>query len=597
MHVPFGAYRRLLFGYLGPQWVRVLGLGVLLLSGIGLQLLNPQVIRYFLDTAQAGGATAALLFAALVFIAVAVLQQLCSLATVYMGEHVGWTATNRLRADLARHCLRLDLSFHKTHTPGALIERVDGDVTALANFFSQFVVSVLGNGLLIGGVLLLLFREDWRVGLGLTAYALLAFVALGAVQNLAVTRWATEREARTEQFSFLEERINGMEEIRANGAEAYTLRRLYLLMRQMLRSNRSARLFSNIAFLLTNCLAIIGYAVGLALGAYLYSQGQVSIGTAFLIVYYVGMLATPLENIRAQLADLQQATVSVGRVSDLFHRTPQVREQVQATLPTGPLAVSFANVSFAYADALETVAGAPEQASDRPASLVLNNISFTLEPGRVLGLLGHTGSGKTTLTRLLFRLYDPTAGAVQLGGVDLRSIALADLRARVGVVTQDVQLFHASIRDNLTFFDRRIGTAQIERALRELDLWEWVQALPAGLDTQLASGGQGLSAGEAQLLAFARVYLKDPGLVILDEASARLDPATERLLERAIDRLLHGRSGIIIAHRLQTVQRVDEIMILEQGRVREHGPRAVLARNPESRFAQLLQTGLEEVLQ
>ncbi len=164
------------------------------------------------------------------------------------------------------------------------------------------------------------------------------------------------------------------------------------------------------------------------------------------------------------------------------------------------------------------------------------------------------------------------------------------------MVTQDVQLFHASVRDNLTFFDRRISDAQIEQVLRDLELWSWIQALPQGLETQLASGGQSLSAGEAQLLAFARVFLKDPGLVILDEASSRLDPATERLLERAVDRLLRDRTGIVIAHRLQTVQRADEIMILEHGEIVEYGPRAELARNPASRFYSLLQTGLEEVL-
>ncbi len=164
------------------------------------------------------------------------------------------------------------------------------------------------------------------------------------------------------------------------------------------------------------------------------------------------------------------------------------------------------------------------------------------------------------------------------------------------MVTQDVQLFHASVHDNLTFFNRSINDAQIKQVLRELELWPWVESLPRGLQTQLASGGQSLSAGEAQLLAFARVFLKNPGLIILDEASSRLDPATERLLERAVDRLLRDRTGIVIAHRLQTVQRADEIMILEHGRIIEYGPRAELARNPDSRFYRLLQTGLEEVL-
>jgi len=175
-------------------------------------------------------------------------------------------------------------------------------------------------------------------------------------------------------------------------------------------------------------------------------------------------------------------------------------------------------------------------------------------------------------------------------------VALEDLRNHIGMVTQDVQLFHASIRDNLTFFNRSISDERIAQALKELDRWQWLQSLPQGLDTRLGAGGQGLSAGEAQLLAFARVFLKHPGLVILDEASSRLDPLTERLLERAVNRLLAGRTGIVIAHSLQTVQRAGDIMILEHGRIVEYGPRITLVNDPNSRFYRLLQTGLEEVL-
>ncbi len=174
--------------------------------------------------------------------------------------------------------------------------------------------------------------------------------------------------------------------------------------------------------------------------------------------------------------------------------------------------------------------------------------------------------------------------------------ASSDLRRHIGMVTQDVQLFAATVRDNLTLFDPDIPDARVLEVLRDLGLYGWFQSLPSGLDTELGSAGGGLSAGQAQLLAFARVFLKDPGLVILDEASSRLDPATEQLIERAVDKLLRGRTGIIIAHRLPTVQRADEIVILEEGEILERGPRALLASDPDSHFAHLLRTGLEEVL-
>jgi ATP-binding cassette subfamily B protein len=226
--------------------------------------------------------------------------------------------------------------------------------------------------------------------------------------------------------------------------------------------------------------------------------------------------------------------------------------------------------------------------------VVLHDVSFTLEPGRVLGLLGRTGSGKTTIARLLFRLYDPLAGEVRVGGVDPRHARLGALRARIGLVTQDVQLFEASLRDNLTFFDPAIEDEHLLGVLETLGLKSWLERLPQGLGTMISRSS--LSAGEAQLLALARVFIKDPGLVILDEASSRLDPATEALLERALNKLLEGRTAIIIAHRLQTVERADEILILDDGRILEHGSRRRLAADPESRFATLRRAGLGEVL-
>ena len=232
------------------------------------------------------------------------------------------------------------------------------------------------------------------------------------------------------------------------------------------------------------------------------------------------------------------------------------------------------------------------------ATLALDGVSLQIAPGEIVGVLGRTGSGKSTLTRVLFRLFDPQAGVIRLGGIDTRSVGLADLRTRIALVTQEVQLFDASIRDNLALFNRAITDAQIEAALHVLGLWEWVQArVNEGQGgAALAQKLGGLSAGEGQLLAFARAFLKDPGLVVLDEASSRLDPGTEQLLDHAVSRLMTGRTGIIIAHRLRTVQKADSIVIFEHGRVVEYGRREALARDPNTRFYKLLQTGLDDLL-
>jgi ATP-binding cassette subfamily B protein len=572
----------LLARYLRPLRAQVSLLAALLALGIALQLANPQILRDFLDRATSGGDPGTLALSAGVYILVALATQVLGVAAVYVGENIGWGATNALRADLAEHCLRLDLTFHKTRTPGELIERIDGDITALANFFSQMIIDVAGNAVLMLGVLVLLYREDWRLGLGLSAFALFALTVLVRLRSVAVPYFAALRQTIAAFYGFLGEHLAGTEDVRANGASGYVLHRLHVHLRAWLPVLMRARLAGTALSLGTIAVFTVGHALAFALGATLYLQGAITIGTVYLIFNYTELLRQPIERIRMRLQELQEADAGIARIEELLRARPALVDGDGPAVPAGALSVACERVSFAYD------VGAPDER-------VLHEIDFRLEAGEVLGLLGRTGSGKTTLARLLLRLYDPTAGAIALGGVPIRGDRLADLRRRVGLVTQDVQLFHASVRDNLTFFDPDIPDARVLAALDDLGLAPWLAALPAGLDTPLEGSG-GLSAGEAQLLALARVFLKDPGLVILDEASARLDPATEQLIERAMTRLLAGRTGIIIAHRLGTVQRADRIMILDGGRIAEHGRRVDLARDPGSRFAQLLRTGLAEVL-
>jgi ATP-binding cassette subfamily B protein len=574
----FREHARFLVRYLRPQSSTVALLAVLLLASIGLQLLGPQLLSRFIDAVRGGVAMSDLIRTALLFLAVACVGQVISALAVYASENVGWTATNQVRSDLAMHCLRLDLSFHNAKTPGELIERIDGDVTNLSRFFSQFAIRVLGNLLLLIGVLVLLFRVNRTVGIAYVAFTVFALLALRQLLVIAVPFWKQARQAAAILIGFLEERLSGTEDIRSSGAVAYVMRRYYQSVRDLLARSRSAWTMGTLMWASTAALLAVGNALAFGLGSSLFRAGAITIGTVYLLFHYTEMLRRPLEQITREMQELQRASASIGRVGELFALRSSTADGTR-TLPAGALSVALEDVSFGYAD----------------DELVLHGISFQLQPRRVLGLLGRTGSGKTTIGRLLVRLYDPSAGAIVLGGADVRELQLADLRRRVGIVTQDVQLFHASVRDNLTFFDDRIADEVILDVLDRLGLYRWYRALPQGLDTVLASRG-GLSAGEAQLLAFARVFFKDPGLVIMDEASSRLDPATEALIERAVDVLLADRTAIIIAHRLKTVRRADEIMIIDDGRVAEYGERAALERDPGSRFAGLMRTGLEEVL-
>jgi len=583
--VLYTPYRHLLGAYLGPLWPRVVALAFLLGGLIGLDLLRPRIVRYFIDTAQAGGALAALSGAALLYLGVALLTQAVAVAEGYNAENLGWRTTNALRGDLVERCLELDLSFHNARTPGELIERCDGDVTILANFFSRFVLQVVGNGLLLLGILGLLYREDSRLGLIMLGFSAVALVVMTAFRGAGARYAQASRQATAGLFGFLEERLSGLPDIQSAGAGAYVLRGLSHHLHATIQWGRGSFIVGSLLGGATSLVFTAASAAALALSAYLFRSGAMSLGTVYLVFQYTTMARAPLGEVTRQARDFQRAAASVARVGELLATPRRVADGPGADLPPGALAVEFRAVSFAYP---------PAPASAAPTEPVLRDLSFQLTPGRVLGLLGRTGSGKTTLSRLVCRLYDPTAGAVLLGGVDLRQPHLASLRGRVGLVTQEIQLFAATVRDNLTLFDPTIPDARLLQALDGLGLSAWYAALPAGLDTPLAPGG-GLSAGEAQLLAFARVFLQDPDVVILDEASSRLDPATEALIGRAVDRLLAGRTAIVIAHRLSTVARADEIMILEAGRILEHGVRQTLAADPTSRFAGLLRAGLTEL--
>lgn len=568
-------YWRLLAVYLKPQWKLAGLLALLLLTSTGLQLVSPLILRQFIDRALEGTTLETLLLIAGLYIGFAILLQVIKLFETWSAEYVGWTATNNLRADLARHVLGLDMSFHNAHTPGGLIERVDGDVFLLGNFFSRFIINVLGNVLLTIGVIVLLSRIDWRIGLTVGLFAGITIATLMIFGRFTSRRFAAAREASAELMGFLEERIGGTEDVRASGATAYVMRRNDEYARAHYQRHKSAMILGSASFSTSNLLTVIGMTLSLAVAATLYRDGAITLGTVFVVFQFTQLLVQPVEEISRQLRDLQQATASIGRIRELQRIEPTIVDGPGTALPPGPLAVDFDDVTFGYG----------------PDEPTLHDVSFHLAPRQVLGIVGRTGSGKSTITRLLFRLYDPGQGAIRLSGVDLRECALTDIRSRVALVTQEIQLFRATVRDNLTLFDRSIPDARIEEALVRLGLDTWRAGLEDGLDTMLASGGGGVSAGEAQLLAFARVFLRDPDVVILDEASSRLDPSTEARLEHAIDILFEGRTAIVIAHRLATVQRAGEVLVMADGRIVEHGGREALAGDPASRFAEMLRAG------
>ena len=567
--------------YLKPYPWRVVVVATFFLVGIGTALAGPQVIRHFIDTAQGQGEFSRLYVAALLFLAVGVADRLISILTTYFATDLAWRTTNQLRSDLLVHLLRLPTVFHSSHTPGELVERIDGDIGTLGNFFSRFGLSVLQSGFVLVGVLVLLFIEDWRVALTLIGFGSV-FIAVSAVgQKMVVPFWRAERQASAEFSGFIGESLADVHELRTVGGTPYMIRRFHETLRKWFRSELMANVTSRFAVGANFIIASAAFAGALGTGAYLFQRGEITIGTVYLIIHYLALVIGPLWDVSNQIEDLQRSTASVQRVRELLETKVGIRDGQGDTIPKGAVAVEFDKVSFAY----------------RPEVEVLRDVSFRLEPGETLGLLGRSGSGKSTISRVLFRLFDADAGRVLVGGVDVRDARLAELRGRIGLVTQEVQLFQASVRDNLTLFDRSSADDQrILEVVNELELGSWLSSLPNGLDSELPPGGGDLSAGESQLLAFGRVFLRQPDVVILDEAWSRLDPITEGLIEDSVLKLLKNRTAIVIAHRLATLDLVDKVMIVEAGEIQEYGDREVLASDKGSRYSRLLQTGLDEVL-
>jgi len=568
-------YLDLLTAYLGPQRGRVAALFVLLATSIGLQMLAPQLLRELIDSAQNDSAENNLSALALVFLLVVLVKQALAPLTSWVSDTVAWTATNALREDLMLRCLQLDLSFHNLHTPGQLIERIDGDTSALSSFFSQFVIRMLGSALILLGTLIILLLQELWMGLAITIFTLIAMLVLRRIQGMAVPYYKVYRQQIAEVTGFLEERIMGTEDIRGNGAVAFTVQRLLELYTTLARKSLAATVIARVTQSGLELMIAVGIALVLGLGAYLFQIRFISLGAIYLAVAYTDLIARNLNEVTAQLDSFQMARAALDRIDELRNQKSLLKDG-HRDLPTGqPLSVEFNRVTFAYTKSRST----------------LDNLSFTILPGQTLGLLGRTGSGKTTIARLVARFLEVNHGEIKLHGINISDISLASVRQRVGLVTQEVQLFQGSVRDNLTFWDETISDRVILDALDQLGLTPWLKRLPDGLDTPLMHGN-GLSAGEAQLVALARVFLQDPGLIILDEASARLDPRTEQLIETALDRLLQNRTAIIIAHRLSTIMRADDILLLEDGRVIEQGARAILERNPSSRFATLLRSAM-----
>ncbi len=565
--------------YLRPFTGRVILLGAFTSADIACDLAMPYLLARFVDAVIENAPLGDLGMLAVGFASVAFLGQLITAAFVTLAEDLGMRATNLVRADVLSKVLSLDTAWHNTHTAGELIERIDGDTAHLNTLLSDMLPKLTSRALLLVAVIVAFFVVDLRIGVASVIFVPLVFFTLYRLQQPNERLFDAERSRSAHLFGLIEERLGGVEDIRANGAVRYTVNRLLIASRDWAKAASRARLAVGIAWGAPS-VAFSGFLVLiLAIGAGLLGGAAVSIGSLLLLKQLSNLMSFPLTEIGQKISDLLEATASAKRLDSLLRLQTSVVDSGDRQLPAGALSVQFKNVEFYYPDG---------------AAPVLSDVSFAVPPGGVLGVLGRTGSGKSTLSRLVCRLYDVSSGCIEINGIPVAEVSRGSLRKAITLVTQDVQIFSASVRDNVALFDPALSDAAVIAAIEAVGLRGWLDALPAGLATLLGSGGASLSAGQAQLLALARAFTRDPGLVILDEASSRLDPATEAQLEHAITRLLIGRTAIVIAHRLKTVERADHIAIFEEGRLVEFGARASLAADAASRYAALIASDDED---
>ncbi len=541
----------------------------------------------FVDRVIAQAPVSELVTLALVFAGLGLASSLLVIVVTWRSALLAWRLTNGLRHELASLVLNADLSFHRDRTPGELLTRCDGDVTALTSFLSAVVARVVGISMLaIASLVVMAVVEPW-----LAVPMALGFVVLGwrgwstrDTTTVAVTR---ERTIDSEMNSIIEQYVSGAEDVASLGAGAHGLRRFSDAARRLvdaasLRTRAEMKVNSGLrAVILMTQIAVLGA------GLLLFRRGGLGIGEVVLGYRLVEVVRSPVEHLTWRLMEAQGVSGAAQRVTELLEEGRRV-DLGERALPAGPLALEFAAAGLVYDDASRGEAA-------------LRQLDLRVEAGRVVGLLGRSGSGKTSAIRLALRLVNATSGSVTLGGVDVARVHEADFRRRVSAIPQDVQLFPGTVRENITMFDGESHTDdRITDALVSSGLGAWLADLPSGLDTMLSPDSRGeqddrsgLSAGEAQLLAIARALLRSPDVVVLDEATARVDPVTQAAISAAVARLLGGRTGVVIAHRLETLSVCDDIAVLADGELVEFGPRIDLLADPASRYAQLLAMGAE----
>ncbi len=575
--VKAGTARRAL-GYARP-YVAILVLFLLVvIANASITVANPLISAKIVDDGILKGNTTLIVHLALLVALVGVVDAALGLAQTYLASKIGAEVVLSLRRKLFVHVQQMPIAFFGRVQTGALVNRLVTDATGARSAFTEVLSTVVGNSITVLTIIATMFALSWRITL--VALVLLPMFMLPARlwgrRIQAITREGYEAGAAmssvmVERFNVagaLLSRLFGRPQEDAHKFESSAQK----LTDVGIKGAIYGRMFGTMLLLMATCATAVSYGWGGVLAA----RNELPLGTVVAFVALLGRMYFPLMGLSNVQVSIMTALVSFERIFEVLDLKPMIAQKPDArAVPAGQMRVQFEHVSFRYPTAaevslasLESIA-VPERKA--PPRTVLQDIDFTVEPGQLVALVGPSGAGKSTLTMLIPRLYDVQSGAVRLNGLDVRDARLDSVQQRIGVVTQEAHLFHDTLRANLLYARPDASDGQIRDALRDAQILDAVEALPNGLDTLVGERGYRFSGGEKQRLAIARLLLKAPDLVVLDEATAHLDSNSEAAVQAALERALAGRTAIVIAHRLSTVLRADQILVMDQGRIVERG--------------------------
>jgi len=559
-----GRKLRGLAGLLRPYRGRVALMLLTLLVATAASLAPPFLVGQAIDRGIGGGQLGTLWVIVALFVLAAVVNWVATYAQTYLVAWVGQRALQDLRIRIFAHLQRLSIGFYSRNRAGVLISRMTNDVQALDQLVTDGVVTLFASTLTLVGTAGILLYMD--VGLALITFTAFPIIALGslAFRIVSANAYKLTREKIALITAYLQETLSGIRVVRAFGQEAHHERRFESLNDDNRDANMKTVYLNAAYFPAVELLSAVATAVILVYGgAQVISGDGVTIGVLAAFVLYLQNFFDPIQQLSQLYTTYQAGMAALDKIFELLDEEPDVVELPDAMeLPRVRGEIRFENVSFSYA--------APDT-SDADAALALGGVDLTIPPGQTVALVGATGAGKSTFAKLVSRLYDPTDGRVLIDGHDLRDVTERSLRSQLGTVPQEAFLFSGTIAENIAFGRPDASREEVEAAATAVGAHEFVERLPEGYDTEVGERGGHLSAGQRQLVAFARAAASDPRVLILDEATSNVDVHTEQRIEQGLRRLLAGRTAIVIAHRLSTIRSAGRIVVLEHGHVAEQG--------------------------